>query len=49
MWIAEDVAGLWDLRFYCNEAVQAYEEAGTRYIVPARKTPRLIDELQEAP
>ncbi len=49
MWIAEDVAVYGDLRFYCNEEVQAYEEAGTRYIVPARKPSRLIDELPAAP
>jgi hypothetical protein len=31
---------------YCNEAVEAYKKAGTRYIVSARKTCRLVDELK---
>lgn len=38
-----------DSGFYCNEAVEAYEKAGARYIVSARKTSRLIDELKGAP
>ena len=37
-----------DSGFYCNEAVEAYEKAGARYIVSARKTSRLIDELKAA-
>jgi hypothetical protein len=38
-----------DSGFYCNEAVEAYEKAGARYIVSARKTSRLIDALKGAP
>ena len=38
-----------DSGFYCNEAVEAYEKAGTRYIVSARKTSRLVEELKAAP
>ena len=38
-----------DSGFYCNEAVEAYEKAGARYIVSARKTSRLIDELKGVP
>jgi hypothetical protein len=37
-----------DSGFYCREAIQAYEKRGWRYIVVARKTARLIDQLQAA-
>jgi hypothetical protein len=37
-----------DLRFYCWQAVQAYEKLKWRFIVVARKTARLVDELQTA-
>lgn len=33
---------------YCREAIEAYEKKGWHYIVVARKTARLIDELQAA-
>ena len=35
-----------DSGFYCREAIQAYEKKGQHYIVVARKTARLIDQLQ---
>ena len=37
-----------DSGFYCREAIEAYEKKGWQYIVVARKTTRLIDELQTA-
>jgi hypothetical protein len=35
-----------DSGFYCREAIEAYQKKGWHYIVVARKTARLIDELQ---
>jgi hypothetical protein len=37
-----------DSGFYCAEAVAAYEKAGARFILSARKTSRLIDQLKAA-
>ena len=37
-----------DSGFYCAEAVEAYEKAGVKFIISARKTARLIDELKAA-
>jgi len=37
-----------DSGFYCWEAVQAYQQAGCQFIVVARKTSRLVEELQRA-
>lgn len=37
-----------DSGFYCLEAVQAYEEAGAEFIISARKTSRLVEELKAA-
>jgi hypothetical protein len=37
-----------DSGFYCWEAVQAYEKRNCQFIVVARKTARLVDELQAA-
>jgi len=37
-----------DAGFYCWEAVQAYERHDCQFIVVARKTPRLLEELQSA-
>jgi hypothetical protein len=37
-----------DSGFYCKEAVEAYEAGGARFLVSARKTSRLIDELKGA-
>lgn len=37
-----------DSGFYCAEAVEAYEKAGVQFIISARKTSRLIDELRAA-
>ncbi|HUV96686.1 MAG TPA: IS1380 family transposase [Acidobacteriaceae bacterium] len=35
-----------DSGFYCREAIDAYEKKGWHYIVVARKTARLIEQLQ---
>jgi hypothetical protein len=37
-----------DSGFYCAEAVEAYEKAGVQFILSARKTSRLLDELKAA-
>ena len=37
-----------DSGFYCREAIEAYEKKGWHYIVVARKTTRLIDQLRAA-
>jgi len=37
-----------DSGFYCAEAVEAYNKAGVQFIISARKTSRLIDELKAA-
>jgi hypothetical protein len=42
------VYGRADSGFYCWEAIQAYEKRNCRFIVVARKTARLVDELKAA-
>ena len=37
-----------DSGFYCAEAVEAYEKASVQFIISARKTSRLVDELKAA-
>ena len=37
-----------DSGFYCREAIEAYERKGWKYIVVARKTARLVEQLQKA-
>jgi len=37
-----------DSGFYCWEAVEAYQKAGCQFIVVARKTSRLVEQLQTA-
>ena len=37
-----------DSGFYCREAIAAYEKKNWRYMVVARKTARLVDQLQAA-
>ena len=37
-----------DSGFYCWEAVEAYQKAGCQFIVVARKTVRLVEELKRA-
>ena len=37
-----------DSGFYCGEAVEAYQNGGVHFIVSARKTSRLVEELKAA-
>ena len=37
-----------DSGFYCGEAVEAYEKRSVQFIISARKTSRLVDELKAA-
>src|SRR6266581_6639498 len=37
-----------DSGFYCWAAVEAYQKRGCRFIMVARKTPRLLEELEKA-
>ena len=37
-----------DSGFYCREAAEAYENKGVQFILSARKTPRLVEELKAA-
>jgi hypothetical protein len=37
-----------DAGFYCREAVEAYQNGGVQFIVSARKTSRLVEELKAA-
>jgi Transposase DDE domain group 1 len=37
-----------DSGFYCRDAVEAYENKGVQFIVSARKTSRLVEELKAA-
>src|SRR5450759_5846942 len=34
--------------FYCREAVEAYEEIDALFVICARKTSRLVEELRQA-
>jgi hypothetical protein len=44
----KQIYGRADSGFYCGEAVQAYEEFNTRFVICARKTSRLVEELRQA-
>ena len=37
-----------DSGFYCREAVEAYQKADCRFVIVARKTARLVEELRQA-
>ena len=37
-----------DSGFYCGEAVEAYQSRGVQFIISARKTSRLVDQLKAA-
>jgi hypothetical protein len=37
-----------DAGFYCWQAVAAYEKAGARFVIVARKTSRLVEQLRQA-
>jgi hypothetical protein len=42
------IYGRADSGFYCWDAVEAYENQGVQFIISARKTPRLVEELKAA-
>jgi hypothetical protein len=44
----KQIYGRADSGFYCREAVEAYEELDARFVISARKTSRLIEELRQA-
>jgi Transposase DDE domain group 1 len=44
----KQVYGRADSGFYCREAVEAYEEFNDRFVISARKTSRLIEQLRAA-
>jgi len=37
-----------DSGFYCGEAVEAYQSRGVQFIISARKTSRLVEDLKAA-
>jgi hypothetical protein len=41
------IYGRADSGFYCREAVEAYEEIDARFVICARKTSRLVEELRQ--
>jgi hypothetical protein len=41
------ICGRADSGFYCREAVEGYEEFGARFVICARKTFRLVEELRQ--
>ena len=45
---AKQIIGQVDSGFYCREAVEAYEQFHARFVISARKTPRLVEELRRA-
>jgi hypothetical protein len=42
------IYGRADSGFYCREAVEGYEEIDARFVICARKTARLVEELHQA-
>ena len=42
------IYGRADAGFYCREAVAAYEDCNARFVICARKTSRLLEELRQA-
>jgi hypothetical protein len=44
----QQIYGRADSGFYCREAVEAYEEFDTRFVICARKTARLVEQLRQA-
>jgi hypothetical protein len=44
----KQILGRADSGFYCREAVEAYEECKARFVISARKTSRLVEELRQA-
>ncbi len=46
--VVQTVYGRADSGFYCREAVEAYEAAGCQFVIVARKTARLVEQLRQA-
>ena len=44
----KQIYGRADSGFYCREAVEAYEECDARFVISARKTSRLVEQLRQA-
>ena len=44
----KQILGRADSGFYCREAVEAYEECAARFVISARKTSRLVEQLRQA-
>ena len=44
----KQIYGRSDSGFYCREAVEGYEEIDARFVICARKTARLVEELHQA-
>jgi len=44
----KQIFGRADSGFYCWEAVAAYEECNARFVISARKTSRLVEQLRQA-
>jgi hypothetical protein len=44
----KQIYGRVDSGFYCREAVEAYEEFNVRFVISARKTSRLVEQLRQA-
>jgi hypothetical protein len=44
----KQIFGRADSGFYCKEAVEAYEECNARFVISARKTSRLVEQLRQA-
>jgi hypothetical protein len=44
----KQILGRADSGFYCRDAVEAYEEFHARFVISARKTSRLVEQLRQA-
>jgi Transposase DDE domain group 1 len=44
----KEIYGRVDSGFYCREAVEAYEEIHAHFVISARKTSRLVEQLRQA-
>ena len=44
----KQIFGRADSGFYCREAVEAYEELHAQFVISARKTSRLVEQLRQA-
>ena len=44
----KQIYGRSDSGFYCREAVEGYEECNCRFVISARKTSRLVEQLRQA-